>query len=62
MSVIVKDLETNKVLLLTKGADSVIFKKLDDWIDATLIEDTNDHLNKQATAGLRTLLIAKREL
>ncbi|KAK2993091.1 hypothetical protein RJ640_024328 [Escallonia rubra] len=60
MSVIVKNVE-NQLLLLCKGADSVMFERLSK--DGKLfLAKTMDHLNKYAEAGLRTLVVACREL
>ncbi|XP_058774450.1 putative phospholipid-transporting ATPase 9 [Vicia villosa] len=60
MSVIVKD-EEGKILLLCKGADSVMFERLAkdgrEYEEKTL-EDVHDY----ADAGLRTLILAYREL
>lgn len=60
MSVIVKD-EEGKLFLLTKGADSVMYERLTknhrDFED-----DTRDHMNEYAEAGLRTLVLAYREV
>ncbi|XP_059670154.1 probable phospholipid-transporting ATPase 8 [Cornus florida] len=60
MSVIVKN-EENQLLLLCKGADSVMFERLSR--DGRVFEaETKDHINQYAEAGLRTLIIAYREL
>lgn len=60
MSVIVED-EDGKLLLLTKGADSVMFQLLGkDRND--YVEKTKEHLNDYANIGLRTLVVAYREL
>ncbi|XP_015879082.2 probable phospholipid-transporting ATPase 8 [Ziziphus jujuba] len=60
MSVIVRNAE-NQLLLLCKGADSVMFERLAK--DGRMFEvQTKDHINKYAEAGLRTLVIAYREL
>ncbi|CAH9123163.1 unnamed protein product [Cuscuta epithymum] len=60
MSVIIRTPE-NKLLLLCKGADSVMFKKLSK--DGRIFEDkTREHIEQYANAGLRTLVIAYREL
>ncbi|GFQ01375.1 putative phospholipid-transporting ATPase 8 [Phtheirospermum japonicum] len=60
MSVIVRD-EEGRLLLLCKGADSVMFERL-----ATngreYEEETREHVNEYADAGLRTLILAYREL
>ncbi|GMH27539.1 hypothetical protein Nepgr_029382 [Nepenthes gracilis] len=60
MSVIVQT-EEGKLLLLSKGADSVMFARLaKDGADFE--EETRDHVNEYADAGLRTLILAYREL
>lgn len=56
MSVIVRD-PAGQILLLCKGADSVIFERLcsdvEDWRDTTL-----QHMKEYGEAGLRTLSLA----
>ncbi|XP_010940030.1 putative phospholipid-transporting ATPase 9 [Elaeis guineensis] len=60
MSVIVRD-EEGKLLLLSKGADSVMFERLaKNRMDFE--EKTKEHVNEYADAGLRTLVLAYREL
>ncbi|XP_048228704.1 putative phospholipid-transporting ATPase 9 [Ricinus communis] len=60
MSVIVRD-EDGKLLLLSKGADSVMFERL--ALNGKEFEEkTREHVNEYADAGLRTLLLAYREL
>ncbi|CAM8894152.1 unnamed protein product [Rhodiola kirilowii] len=60
MSVIVKNPE-NQLLILCKGADSIMFDRLSK--DGRTFEaDTRDHIKKYAEAGLRTLIVACREL
>ncbi|KAK6155195.1 hypothetical protein DH2020_009443 [Rehmannia glutinosa] len=60
MSVIVKNAE-NQLLLLCKGADSVMFERLsEDAQDSVAI--TMDHIKRYSEAGLRTLVVAYREL
>ncbi|KAJ3692468.1 hypothetical protein LUZ60_012818 [Juncus effusus] len=60
MSVIVKD-EDDRIFLFSKGADSVMFERLArDKKDYEAI--TRDHINEYADAGLRTLVLAYREL
>ncbi|KAJ7956556.1 Phospholipid-transporting ATPase [Quillaja saponaria] len=60
MSVIIRNKE-GKLLLLCKGADSVMFERLAkngrDYEDKT-----KEHINEYADAGLRTLILAYREL
>ncbi|CAA2969991.1 phospholipid-transporting ATPase 9 [Olea europaea subsp. europaea] len=60
MSVIVRD-EEGKLLLLCKGADSIMFERLAENGRA-YEEETRDHVNQYAEAGLRTLILAYREL
>ncbi|XP_073302651.1 putative phospholipid-transporting ATPase 9 [Primulina huaijiensis] len=60
MSVIVRD-EEGKILLLSKGADSVMFKRLGEN-GREYEEETRKHVNEYAEAGLRTLILAHREL
>ncbi|KAF5457253.1 hypothetical protein F2P56_021367 [Juglans regia] len=60
MSVVVRNAE-NQLLLLCKGADSVMFERLSQ--DGRLFESqTRDHIKKYAEDGLRTMVIAYREL
>ncbi|KAL5553542.1 hypothetical protein UlMin_040943 [Ulmus minor] len=60
MSVIVRD-EEGKILLLCKGADSVMFEMLSKN-GREFEEATKAHVNEYADAGLRTLILAYREL
>ncbi|QCD95239.1 phospholipid-translocating ATPase [Vigna unguiculata] len=60
MSVIVRNVE-NQLLLLSKGADSVMFERLSK--DGRQFEvETRDHIKRYAEAGLRTLVVTYREL
>ncbi|KAK8940236.1 putative phospholipid-transporting ATPase 9 [Platanthera guangdongensis] len=60
MSVIVQSPE-GKLLLLTKGADSIMFERL--AMDGRDFEKkTRKYINEYADAGLRTLVLAYREL
>lgn len=60
MSVIVRDGD-GKLLLLSKGADSVMFDRLAKN-GREFEERTKEHVNEYADAGLRTLILAYREL
>ncbi|KAF9593118.1 hypothetical protein IFM89_020328 [Coptis chinensis] len=60
MSVIVRN-EEGKLLLLCKGADSVMLERLSKN-GREFEELTRDHMNEYADAGLRTLVLAYREL
>ncbi|CAN8293821.1 unnamed protein product [Cochlearia groenlandica] len=60
MSVIVRD-EDGKLMLLTKGADNVMFERLAK--DGRKFEEkTREHVNEYADAGLRTLILGYREV
>ncbi|GAV73284.1 E1-E2_ATPase domain-containing protein/HAD domain-containing protein [Cephalotus follicularis] len=60
MSVIVRD-EEGKILVLCKGADSVMFDRIGKN-GKEFEQETRDHVNVYADAGLRTLILAYREL
>ncbi|KAB1212724.1 putative phospholipid-transporting ATPase 9 [Morella rubra] len=60
MSVIVRN-EDGKLLLLCKGADSVMLERLAKS-GREFEEKTKEHINEYADAGLRTLVLAYREL
>ncbi|KAL9673201.1 hypothetical protein QQ045_029455 [Rhodiola kirilowii] len=60
MSVIVQN-EEGKLLLLCKGADNVMFERLAEN-GREFEEKTKEHINEYADAGLRTLVLAYREL
>ncbi|KAK6128049.1 hypothetical protein DH2020_038213 [Rehmannia glutinosa] len=60
MSVIVRD-ENGQILLLCKGADSIIFDRL--ARNGRMYEEaTTKHLNEYGEAGLRTLALAYKKL
>ncbi|KAJ0989094.1 hypothetical protein J5N97_007450 [Dioscorea zingiberensis] len=60
MSVIVRN-EKGELLLLSKGADSVMFERLAEN-GREFEEKTREHVNEYADAGLRTLILAYRQL
>ncbi|KAK7271671.1 hypothetical protein RJT34_27761 [Clitoria ternatea] len=60
MSVIVRN-EENQLLLLCKGADSVMFERLSQH-GRQFEAETKDHIKRYSEAGLRTLVITYREL
>ena len=62
MSVIIRDLETKKLYLFCKGADSVMKPKLTSKTPSYLVDKTYDDLYTFSTEGLRTLVIAYREM
>lgn len=53
--------KNGKITLYCKGADTVIFERMDPS-SAEIKLHTVDHLNKFAGEGLRTLCLAKKEL
>ncbi|KAK9025171.1 hypothetical protein V6N11_065067 [Hibiscus sabdariffa] len=60
MTVIIKD-EDGQILLMCKGADSIIFDRLSK--DGRFYQpDTTKHLNEYGEAGLRTLALAYKKL
>ncbi|XP_076926038.1 putative phospholipid-transporting ATPase 4 [Bidens hawaiensis] len=60
MSVIIQD-ETGEILLLCKGADSIIFDRLSK--NGRMFEEaTTKHLNDYGEAGLRTLALGYKKL
>lgn len=61
MSIIVRDHE-GRILLICKGADSVIYQRLRSDHPAELKQTTQRDLEDFANAGLRTLCIAQRYL
>ena len=61
MSIIVRNEETNELILYTKGADSAILPLLNHKISRN-IQETKVALTEYAKIGLRTLLLARRNL
>ena len=55
MSLIVRELSTNKIFLMTKGADSIMLPRT--LINKNDLMVVNQHLNVFACAGLRTLVM-----
>lgn len=53
--------KNGKLLLYCKGADTVIFERMDPNCGEVKL-NTVDHLNKFAGEGLRTLCLAKKDL
>ncbi|KAI5116853.1 hypothetical protein M0805_006806 [Coniferiporia weirii] len=60
MSVILRKLNDgdNRIFLLTKGADNVVFERLKPGVNDELKETTGHHLDEFASEGLRTLTLA----
>lgn len=59
MSMIVRNVKTNRYWLMTKGADTVMLPRVRREID---LKQTEEKLNGFALEGLRTLVIAQKEL
>lgn len=66
MSVIIRELENGKIILLSKGADSIIAARLNfeknESDNKGKFDATSELLEKYASTGLRTLMLAKRKL
>ncbi|KAG0287649.1 hypothetical protein BGZ96_008457 [Linnemannia gamsii] len=64
MTVIVREPQElgGKILLLTKGADNVIFERLSQTDDETLRDQTERDIEAFSNMGLRTLTLAQRVL
>uniref|UniRef100_A0A8C9MX55 Phospholipid-transporting ATPase n=1 Tax=Serinus canaria TaxID=9135 RepID=A0A8C9MX55_SERCA len=60
MSVVVRHPVSNKVVVYTKGADSVMMDLLRTASEEKIKERTQQHLDDYARRGLRTLCIAKK--
>lgn len=61
MSVIVRDPDSSKITLYCKGADTIVFQRLNAK-SAELMAETQEHLHNYGKEGLRTLVLAKKEL
>lgn len=61
MSVIVRDLQSNKIILMSKGADSIIEALLSENQSSNL-QSIMHFVSEFANEGLRTLLLAQREI
>ena len=63
MSVVLRDTNTDNIVLLCKGADSFVDKLLRDTEDnKTRLEESVHWIEEYAETGLRTLLLAKKEI
>ena len=62
MSVVVKDMQKNEIVLLSKGADSIMEKLMvkGDKDHDRRLNITKSYLDAYANVGLRTLLLTKR--
>jgi len=62
MSVVMRDLDSNKLYLFSKGADSMILKRIRRDTPFDLLDKTQEDLKKFSKEGLRTLAIGYKEL
>ncbi|KAG2499397.1 hypothetical protein HYH03_002971 [Edaphochlamys debaryana] len=64
MSVVIRVKESDKLLLFTKGADTVIYERLDPAYapNAAMKESTSRHMEEFGAAGLRTLCLSYAEV
>lgn len=63
MTVIVRDNETNKIMVLTKGADTILLPLIkDDEENNQMKQITTKHLQSYAEDGLRTLLLCHKTI
>jgi magnesium-transporting ATPase (P-type) len=60
MSLVVRNLETKKCYLMTKGADSIMMPRLK--LDTSFQKGIEQDLHKFAVEGLRTLVFSKKDL
>jgi len=60
MSLIVKEIETGKIYIYCKGADSVMVPLI--TMNPKELETINDHLYKFATRGFRTLVMGMKKI
>ena len=54
-TIIVRDLETNKIKIYIKGSDTKIFEKINYYSENNILEITKEHVDNFARRGLRTL-------
>ena len=60
-SVIVQDLKSNEIYLMSKGADSILFERTDESKSSKVVE-TKQNLENYGVIGLRTLLLCQRKI
>lgn len=61
MSVILRDPE-GKVVIYSKGADSIMMERLSSTVDSKLKKTTQEHIDEFSLEGLRTLICGKKYL
>ena len=64
MSIVVRDLQTQELVLLSKGADSIMLELMDksNQKNKNTLSRTQAYVDMYAIEGLRTLILAKRVL
>ncbi|KYQ94389.1 transmembrane protein [Tieghemostelium lacteum] len=63
MSILVKDPQSQKILLYSKGADSVMMERLSQQEKSgALLQKTIEHISEYSKEGLRTLLLCRKEI
>lgn len=60
MSVILRDVQTKKILLYCKGADNFILLRMKTDLSKLKIDTINKHLTDYANTGLRTLVVGEK--
>jgi len=65
MSVVLRHPETHQIIVYCKGADSAILPRLaytQSFAENQIIQRTEHHINQYSKQGLRTLVMAKRQI
>ncbi|KAF2071974.1 hypothetical protein CYY_006711 [Polysphondylium violaceum] len=63
MSILLKDKQNDKIILYSKGADSIMLERLStEEKNAHHVAKTIEHISDFSREGLRTLILAKREI
>ena len=60
MSIVVREPGTRRILLMVKGADSTVIPRMD--VSPAELSTLSEHLRQFANEGLRTLVVAQREI
>ncbi|EGC38128.1 hypothetical protein DICPUDRAFT_93905 [Dictyostelium purpureum] len=63
MSILLRDPESGKIILYSKGADSIMMERLsEEEKNSEILQKTKEHITDFSREGLRTLILAKREI
>eukprot|EP01083_Nonionella_stella_P060395 157730_1 len=62
MSIVFRDCRNDTIKVFCKGADNVIYERLETESTGKIWESTVDHLQRFACTGLRTLVCASRHM